>query len=121
MNLSDQSSTSSMVVLDKFIERLNYKLILWSLGLGATVYFCAFWLAVLGMFERFPLSFEIGFISAGSLVMSYHWAMSRYIMDSTIAQLIQVLFGIGLISVSMLLIGAAMHDKAYEWLNTYLY
>ena len=110
-----------MTALNKFIERLNHRPILWSLGLGVIVYFCAFWLAVLGMFERFPLSFEIGFISAGSLIMGYHWAMSRYIMDSTIAQLIQVLFGIGLISISMLLIGAAMHDKAYEWVNQLLY
>ena len=110
-----------MIALDKFIERLNHKPVLWSLGLGATVYFCAFWLAVLGMFERFPLSFELGFLSAGSLVMAYHWTMSRYITASNIAQVIQVAFGIGLISISMLLIGAAMHDKAYEWLNTYLY
>ena len=110
-----------MTALNKFIARLNHRPILWSLGLGVIVYFCAFWLAVLGMFERFPLSFEIGFISAGSLVMSYHWAMSRYITDSIIAQLTQVLFGIGLISVSMLLIGAAMHDKAYEFVNTILF
>jgi hypothetical protein len=110
-----------MIALDKFIESLNRKPIFWSLGLGVTVYFCAFWLAVLGMFERFPLSFEIGFLSAGSLVMTYHWVMSRYITASNIAQVIQVAFGMGLISISMLLIGAATHDKAYEWLNTYLY
>ena len=109
-----------MSALDKFIERLDRNPVLWSLGLGATVYFCAFWLAVLGMFERFPLSFEIGFLSAGSLVMTYHWTMSRYITVSNIAQVIQVAFGIGLISISMLLIGAAMHDKAYEWVNTWL-
>ena len=109
-----------MPALDKFIERLNQKPILWSLGLGVVVYFCAFWLAVLGMFERFPLSFEIGFLSAGSLVMAYHWAMSRYITASNIAQVIQVAFGIGLISISMLLIGAAIHDKAYEWVNSLL-
>ena len=110
-----------MTASDKFIERLNQKPILWSLGLGVLVYFCAFWLAILGMFERFPLSFEIGFLSAGSLVMAYHWTMSRYITVSNIAQVIQVAFGIGLISISMLLIGAAMHDKAYEWVNTWLY
>ena len=110
-----------MSALNRFIERLNRNPVLWSLGLGVLVYFCAFWLAVLGMFERFPLSFEIGFLSAGALVMGYHWAMSRFIMDSTIAQLTQILFSIGLISVSMLLIGAAMHDKAYEWVNRLLY
>jgi hypothetical protein len=110
-----------MNALDKFIERLNRNPIVWSLGLGISVYFCAFWLAVLGMFERFPLSFEIGFLSAGSLVMVYHWTMSRYITASTIGQAIQVAFGIGLISISMLLIGAAMHDKAYEWVNGYLF
>ena len=108
-------------MLDKFIERLNQKPILWSLGLGVLVYFCAFWLAVLGMFERFPLSFEVGFLSAGALVMGYHWAMSRYITANTLAQVIQISFGIGLISISMLLIGAAMHDKAYEWLNAWLF
>ena len=110
-----------MIVLDKFIERLNQNPILWSLGLGVTIYFCAFWLAVLGMFERFPLSFEVGFLSAGALVMGYHWAMSRYITANTLAQVIQISFGIGLISISMLLIGAAMHDKAYEWLNAWLF
>lgn len=109
-----------MTALDKFIEHLNQKPILWSLGLGATVYFCAFWLAVLGMFERFPLSFEVGFLSAGSLVMAYHWAMSRYIVTSKTAQGIQISLGIGLVSISMLLIGAAMHDKAYEWVNAVL-
>ncbi|MDA7749474.1 hypothetical protein N8913_04130 [Litoricola sp.] len=110
-----------MTALDRFIERLNRNPILWSLGLGIGVYFCAFWLAVLGMFERFPLSFEIGFLSAGSLVMAYHWAISRYIIASNIAQFIQVAFGIGLISISMFLIGAAMHDKAYEWVNVLLF
>ena len=109
-----------MTALDKFIERLNHKPVLWSLGLGATVYFCAFWVAVLGMFPRFPLIFEVGFLSAGALVMAYHWTMSRYITVNTIAQVIQVAFGIGLISISMLLIGAAMHDKAYEWVNSWL-
>ena len=110
-----------MIALDRFIERLNRNPILWSLGLGISVYFCAFWLAVLGMFERFPLSFEIGFLSAGSLVMAYHWAMSRYVTASTIAQIIQLSFGISLISISMLLLGAAMHDKAYEWVNALLF
>ena len=109
-----------MSALNRFIERLNRHPILWSLGLGISIYFCAFWLAVLGLFERSPLSFEIGFLSAGSLVMAYHWTLSRYITVNTIAQVIQVAFGIGLISISMLLIGAAMHDKAYEWVNTWL-
>ena len=110
-----------MSALNRFIERLNRNPVLWSLGLGVLVYFCAFWLAVLGMFERFPLGFEIRFLSAGALVMAYHWTMSRYITASTIGQVIQVAFGIGLISVSMLLIGAALHDKAYEWINQLLY
>ena len=110
-----------MPALDKFIERLNQKPILWSLGLAVTVYFCALWLAVLGMFERFPMSFEVGFLSAGALVMAYHWAMSRYITANIIAQLVHISFGIGLISLSMLLIGAAMHNKAYEWLNAWLF
>ena len=110
-----------MTVLDKFIERLNQKPIFWSLGLGVFIYLFAIWLAVLGMFKRFPLSFEIGFLSAGALVMAYHWTMSRYITASTIGQVIQVAFGIGLISISMLLIGATMHDKAYEWVNTLLF
>jgi hypothetical protein len=53
--------------------------------------------------------------------MAYHWTMSHYITDSAIGQVIQVEFGIGLTSISMLLIGAAMHDKAYELVNGYLY
>lgn len=110
-----------MSTLNRFIERLNRNPIVWSLGLGISVYFCAFWLAVLGMFERFPLSFEVGFISAGALVMAYHWAMSRYLKNSKIGQVIQLLFGFILVSISMLLIGASMHDKAYEFVNSWLY
>ena len=109
-----------MTALDKFIERLNRNPILWSLGLGISVYFCAFWLAVLGMFERFPLSFEIGFLSAGSLVMAYHWAMSRYLTESKLAQFVHLSFGLVLVSASMALIGATTHIKAYEWLLTWL-
>jgi len=106
-----------MTALDRFIERLNHNPILWSLGLGISVYFCAFWLAVLGMFERFPLSFEVGFLSAGSLVMGYHWLKSRYIMGNKLAQVIQLAFGFILVSFSMLLIGASLHNKSYEWVN----
>ena len=110
-----------MSVLDRFIERLNHQPVLWSLGLGLTVYFCSFWLAVLGMFERFPLSFEIGFLSAGSMVIAYHWAMSRYLRDSSTAQAIQLLLAFILVAISMLLIGASVHDKAYEFVNSWFY
>ena len=107
-------------MLDRFIERLNVRPILWTLLFGVSSYFCAFWLVVLGMFERFPMSFEIGFLSAGSLIMTYHWIVSRYIIDCKVAQLIQISFGISLISVVMFLIGAAMHDKAYQWVTVLL-
>ena len=110
-----------MTALDRLIERLNRNPILWSLGLGISVYFCAFWLAVLGMFERFPLSFEIGFLSAGSLVIAYHWAMARYINTSIIGQVIQISFGLCLVTASMMLIGATTHHRAYEWVNGWLY
>ena len=110
-----------MTTLDKFIERLNRKPILWSLGLGVTVYFCAFWLAVFAMFPRFPLIFEVGFLSAGASVMAYHWTMSRYITASKLAQCIQLAFGLGLVSLSMLLLGASMHNKAYEWVNGWIH
>ena len=110
-----------MSALDKFTSRLNASPIMWTLGLGVTVYFCAFWLAVLAMFPPFPSIFEVGFLSAGALVMAYHWAMSRYITGSTLAQGIQLAFGLTLVSMSMLLIGATMHHKSYEWFNTWLY
>jgi len=110
-----------MSALNRFIERSNRNPILWSLGLGVLVYFCAFWLAVLGMFERFPLSFEIGFLSAGSSVMAYHWAMSRYIRSSNFAQVIHLCFGLGLVTASMALIGATTHVKTYDWLTTLLF
>ena len=111
---------SSTVALERFIKKLNDRPIIWTLSLGITIYFCAFWLAVLGMLGPFPLSFESGFISAGMLVMTYHWLMSRYIIESKTAQLIQITFGFCLISLSMFLIGAMMHEKAYEWLNAWL-
>ena len=110
-----------MTALDRFIERLNHNPILWSLGLGVTIYLCAFWLAVLGMFARFPLIFEVGFLSAGMLVMGYHWTMSRYIKGSKLAQGMQLAFGLTLVSMSMFLIGATTHHKAYEWVNAWLY
>ena len=110
-----------MTALDKFIERLNHRPILWSLGLGVTVYFCAFWLAVLGMFPRFPLIFEVGFLLAGMLVMGYHWAMSRYLAESKLAQIIHLSFGLALVSTSMALIGATTHIKSYDWLTKLLF
>jgi len=110
-----------MTALDRYIERLNRNPILWSLGLGISIYFCAFWLAVLGMFERFPLSFEIGFLSAGSLVIAYHWSMARYINASIVGQVIQISFGLCLVIASMMLIGATTHHKAYAWVNGWLY
>ena len=110
-----------MIALDKFTARLNTSPIIWTLSLGVIVYFCAFWLAVLGMFERFPLIFEVGFLTAGSSVMGYHWLMSRYIKSSNLAQFVQLAFGLTLVSMSMLLIGATMHHKSYEWFNTWLY
>ena len=110
-----------MIALDRFIQRLNGNPILWSMGLGISVYFCAFWLVVLGIFERFPLSFEIGFLSAGSLVMAYHWAMSRYLVESRQAQFIHLSFGLGLVSASMALIGATTHVKSYDWLTKLLF
>lgn len=110
-----------MTALDKFTARLNTSPIIWTLGLGVIVYFCAFWLAVLGMFARFPLIFEVGFLLAGMLVMGYHWTMSRYITGSKLAQGIQLAFGLTLVSMSMLLIGATTHHKAYEWVNAWLF
>ena len=110
-----------MTALDRFIERLNHKPILWTVGLGLIVYFCAFWLAVFAMFPSLPLVFEVGFLLAGTLVMGYHWTMSRYITASNMAQIIQIAFGIGLVSFAMLLVGAAMHEKAYEWVNQMIY
>ena len=110
-----------MTALDRLIERLNHNPILWSLGLGISVYFCAFWLAVLGMFERFPLSFEVGFLSAGSLVMGYHWAMSRYLQSNMCGQVIQMSFGIALLTLVIALIGASTHIKAYETINEVLF
>ena len=110
-----------MTVLDKFTSRLNASPIIWTLGLGVTVYFCAFWLAVLGMFARFPLIFEFGFLTAGSLVMSYHWAMSRYLVASKLAQFIHLSFGLALVSASMALIGATTHVKSYDWLTKLLF
>ena len=110
-----------MPALDKFIERLNQKPILWSLGLGVTVYCCAFWLSVFAMFASITPLFEVGFLMAGSIVLGYHWVMSRYINANAVAQVVQISFGLCLVSASMFLIGAATHAKAYEWVNKLLY
>jgi len=110
-----------MTALDKFIERLNCNPVLWSLGLGVLVYFCAFWLAVLGMFPSTTPVFEIGFLLAGSIVIGYHWAMSRYLAESKLAQLIHLSFGLALVSASMALIGATTHVKSYDWLTQLLF
>ena len=110
-----------MIALARFIERLNRKPILWTIGLGLTVYFCAFCLAVFAMFPNFPLIFEVGFLTAGSLVMSYHWAMSRYLVECRLAQFIHLSFGLGLVSASMALVGATTHIKSYDWLTKLLF
>lgn len=110
-----------MIALDKFTSRLNASPILWTLGLGVTVYFCAFWLAVLAIFPSFPVVFEAGFLSAGMLVMGYHWAMSRYLTGSKMAQVIHMFFGVILVTVTLIIIGSALHIKSYEAINRWLF
>ena len=110
-----------MSALDKFIERLNRKPILWTVSLGLIVYCCAFWISVFAMFPSITPLFEIGFLFAGSLVMAYHWAMSRYLRASKIAHYIHLSLGLALVTASMVLIGATTHVKSYDWLTQFLF
>ena len=110
-----------MNAMDRFIERLNQKPILWTVTLGLIVYCCAFWLSVFAMFPSITPVFEIDFLLAGSIVIGYHWAMSRYLAESKLAQLIHLSFGLALVSASMALIGATTHVKSYDWLTQLLF
>jgi hypothetical protein len=110
-----------MTTLDKFIARLNQKPMLWTLALGLIVYFCAFWISVFAMFPSITPLFEIGFLFAGSLVVAYHWAMSRYLAESKLAQIVHLCFGLVLVTASMALIGATTHVKSYDWLTQWLF
>ena len=110
-----------MSALDKFIERLNRKPILWTVSLGLIIYCCAFWLSVFAVLPAITPLFEIGFLFAGSLVMAYHWAMSRYLTESKLAQFVHLCFGLALVSASMALIGATTHIKSYDWLTQILF
>ena len=65
--------------------------------------------------------FEIGFLFAGSIVMGYHWAMSRYMQSSALGQVIQISFGIALLTLVMAFVGATTHIKAYEVINEVLF
>lgn len=110
-----------MIALNNLVERLNRKPILWAVCLGLIAYLSAFILSVLSILSPTSPVFEIAFLFAGSIVMGYHWVMSRYITASITAQVIQISFGMTLVSISMFLIGASTHQKAYEWVNTLLH
>lgn len=110
-----------MIALNNLVERLNRKPVLWAVCLGLITYLSAFLISVLSTLSSTTPVFEIGFLSAGSIVMGYHWAMSRYMQSNTLGQVIQISFGVALLTLVMAFIGATTHIKAYEVINEVLF
>ena len=107
--------------LDSFVALLNKRPLAWTVSLGTAVYLAAFFMIVLAMVSRVSPLFEIGFILSGSLVLAYHWTISRFLNGSPLSQLIQLSLGFALVLVTMVINGAVIHHKAYEWINSLLY
>lgn len=107
-------------MIDTLITRLNSNPVLWSISLGLIVYVFAFLLAIFAISQLTP-TYEISFISAGAMVMGYHWAMSRFMKNSKVGQIIQLSFGLILVSLAMSLVAAATHMRAYEVINKWLF
>lgn len=106
---------------DSFLGLLNLRPLLWTVSLGVAVYLIAFCVTVLTMATKVSPLFEIAFIFSGSLVMAYHWIMSRFLTGSPLGQIIQLCLGMALVIVTMAINGAVIHHKAYEWINNLIY
>ena len=122
--LAYSNSRSWIIFMSKFqsfAKRLNTRPVMWTLIVGISVYTIAFWVTVLAFIVGNSPVYEFGFIFSGSLVMAYHWTISRYLTGSMAAQAIQLGLGLTLVMSAMGLIGAVTHHKAYEWINGLLY
>ena len=106
---------------DSFVVLLNARPLAWTVSLGVAVYLAAFFMTVLAMATRVSPLFEIGFVLSGSLVMAYHWIMSRFLTGSSLSQFVQLSLGLALILMTMAINGAVIHHKAYEWINNLIY
>lgn len=106
---------------DSFVGMLNARPLVWTVSLGVAVYVAGFFMTLLAMATRVSPFFEIGFVLSGSLVIAYHWIMSRFLTGSPLSQLIQLSLGLVLVLTTMAINGAVIHHNAYEWINRLLY
>ena len=101
-------------MFNKFVTMLNHRPILWTLSLGILAYSSSFLFAVLVWARGVPIAFELGFYLAGTLVVAYHFVMSRYQTTSKIAQIIQLSFAYVLITMTT----AMVHNSTLRALVT---
>ena len=81
-----------------FIELINKRPMLWTIGLMLPTYASAFALAFVGLLMdphlRSPLPTFILLAIAALIVMTYHWLFSRFQYASPLAQVIQFFAGL---------------------------
>ena len=108
-------------MFDNFITKLNHRPILWTLSLGILAYASSFFFAVFVWATGIPIAFELGFYLAGTLVVAYHFVMSRYQTTSKIAQAIQLFFAYILITMTTAMVGVSTFQKGYQGLADWMF
>lgn len=85
-------------LFQRFVDALNRRPLVWTIGLLVPVYLVSFILAFAGLAAEphlySPLISFICLLVAAFLVMAYHWTMSRYQRTSNLAQCIQFIAGL---------------------------
>ena len=108
-------------MVETFIVKLNQRPIISTLGLGALAYVSSFLFSVLVWATGIPVAFEIGFFIAGTLILAYHFVMSRYQTTSKFAQIIQLAFAYVLITLTTAMIGVTTFQKGYQGLADWIF
>lgn len=83
---------------EAFVKLINYRPMMWTIGLMIPIYVLAFAIAFIGLLLdphlRTPV-FTFSIITAAALlVMTYHWVFSRFQHASYLAQAIQFFAGL---------------------------
>lgn len=108
-------------LFEKFIVKLNQRPLIWTLGLGVLAYASSFVFAVFVWALGIPIGFEIGFFLAATLVIAYHFVMSRYQTTSKLAQIIQLAFAYVLVALTTAMVGVTTFQKGYQSLADWIY
>ena len=83
---------------EAFVELINHRPMLWTIGLMIPTYVLAFAIAFAGLaldpHLGSPLLTFLILIGAAVIVMTYHWIFSRFQRTSVLAQVIQFFAGL---------------------------